>query len=105
MTTCTLHRIDPARRMARFYAMRVERDLFGSIVLMKEWAVSAGGGAWSASCTRQKHSLRQPCSTKPNGNGGVVISPQSSQRPENRPHGRGGIFRAYPTKITAPLPW
>ena len=34
---CTLHRIDPARRMARFYAMRVERDLFGAVVLVKEW--------------------------------------------------------------------
>ena len=37
MTTCTLHRIDPARRMARFYAMHVERDLFGIVVLVKAW--------------------------------------------------------------------
>ena len=36
-TACTLHRIDPARHMARFYAMHVELDLFGSIVLVKEW--------------------------------------------------------------------
>ena len=36
-TACTLHRIDPAHHMARFYAMHVELDLFGSIVLVKEW--------------------------------------------------------------------
>jgi predicted DNA-binding WGR domain protein len=33
----TLYRIDPARRMARFYTLDVQRDLFGSIVLVKEW--------------------------------------------------------------------
>jgi predicted DNA-binding WGR domain protein len=33
----TLHRIDPARHMARFYAMHVERDLFGCIILTKQW--------------------------------------------------------------------
>jgi predicted DNA-binding WGR domain protein len=37
MTTCTLHRIDPNRRMARFYAMAIQRDLFGCIVLTKQW--------------------------------------------------------------------
>jgi predicted DNA-binding WGR domain protein len=36
-TALTLHRIDPARRMARFYAMDVQRDLFGCVVLVKEW--------------------------------------------------------------------
>ena len=37
MTACTLHRIDPARRMARFYALDVQRDLFGIVVLVKAW--------------------------------------------------------------------
>jgi predicted DNA-binding WGR domain protein len=37
ISALTLHRIDPAKRMARFYAMDVQRDLFGSIVLVKEW--------------------------------------------------------------------
>jgi predicted DNA-binding WGR domain protein len=36
-TACTLHRIDPARHMARFYAMDVQPDLFGCIVLTKQW--------------------------------------------------------------------
>jgi predicted DNA-binding WGR domain protein len=33
----TLRRIDPARNMARFYAMDVQRDLFGAILLMRQW--------------------------------------------------------------------
>jgi hypothetical protein len=31
----TLRRIDPAKNMARFYAMDVQPDLFGAIMLMK----------------------------------------------------------------------
>jgi predicted DNA-binding WGR domain protein len=37
MITCTLRRIDPARHMARFYAMDVQPDLFGCIILAKQW--------------------------------------------------------------------
>jgi len=33
----TLHRIDAGRNMARFYHMAVERDLFGRVVLMRQW--------------------------------------------------------------------
>ncbi len=32
-----LRRIGPARNMARFYALAVERDLFGRVVLVREW--------------------------------------------------------------------
>ena len=32
-----LHRIDPDRRMARFYALLIERDLFGTIRLVRNW--------------------------------------------------------------------
>ena len=32
-----LQRIDPARNMARFYSMEVERDLFGRVVLVRRW--------------------------------------------------------------------
>ncbi len=32
-----LHRIDPACRMARFYALRIEGDLFGHVVLVRAW--------------------------------------------------------------------
>jgi predicted DNA-binding WGR domain protein len=32
-----LRRIDPARNMARFYSLEVERDLFGRVVLVRRW--------------------------------------------------------------------
>jgi predicted DNA-binding WGR domain protein len=37
LLACTLRRIDPARHMARFYAMDVQPDLFGCIILTKQW--------------------------------------------------------------------
>ena len=40
----TLRRIDPARNMARFYALDVQRDLFGAIMLMKQWGRIGTGG-------------------------------------------------------------
>ena len=33
----TLRRIEPAKNMARFYALEVERDLFGQHVLVRRW--------------------------------------------------------------------
>ena len=33
----TLRRIDAAKNMARFYALEVERDLFGRVVLVRRW--------------------------------------------------------------------
>jgi predicted DNA-binding WGR domain protein len=32
-----LHRIDPARNMARFYKLSVGRSLFGDIAVVREW--------------------------------------------------------------------
>ena len=32
-----LRRIDPELRMARFYSLMVERDLFGTITLVRAW--------------------------------------------------------------------
>jgi predicted DNA-binding WGR domain protein len=32
-----LHRIDPDQRVARFYALMIERDLFGTIRLVRNW--------------------------------------------------------------------
>ena len=32
-----LHRIDPGQGMARFYSLMIERDLFGWIVLVRNW--------------------------------------------------------------------
>ncbi len=35
--TVYLRRIDPGRHMARFYALTVDRDLFGQVLLVREW--------------------------------------------------------------------
>jgi predicted DNA-binding WGR domain protein len=32
-----LHRRDPERHVARFYSLMIERDLFGRIVLVRNW--------------------------------------------------------------------
>jgi predicted DNA-binding WGR domain protein len=32
-----LHRIDPEQGMRRFYALMIERDLFGTIRLVRNW--------------------------------------------------------------------
>jgi predicted DNA-binding WGR domain protein len=39
-----LERIDPARRMARFYALRVEPSLLGGWVLVREWGRIGAAG-------------------------------------------------------------
>ncbi len=35
--TLVLRRVDPKRGMARFYALMIERDLFGTIRLVRNW--------------------------------------------------------------------
>jgi predicted DNA-binding WGR domain protein len=37
MSAVTLRRIEPARNMARFYAMDVQPELFGMWCFMREW--------------------------------------------------------------------
>jgi predicted DNA-binding WGR domain protein len=32
-----LHRVDPDLRMARFYSLLIERDLFGTVRLVRNW--------------------------------------------------------------------
>ena len=44
MTAVTLHRIDPAKNMARFYVLDVQPDLFGCILLVKAWGRIGGRG-------------------------------------------------------------
>lgn len=40
----TLRRIDPAKDMARFYSLEVERDLFGRVVLVRRWGRIGSAG-------------------------------------------------------------
>jgi predicted DNA-binding WGR domain protein len=44
MTAVILYRIDPAKRMHRYYRMDVQPDLFGEWCLMREWGRIGGGG-------------------------------------------------------------
>jgi len=37
MNAVHLRRIDPARNMSRFYRLDVQPDLFGRVLLVKEW--------------------------------------------------------------------
>jgi predicted DNA-binding WGR domain protein len=37
MTAVHLRRVDPARNMHRFYRLDVQPDLFGGVLLVKEW--------------------------------------------------------------------
>jgi hypothetical protein len=54
MTTITLTRIDHARRMARFYVLDVQPDLFGQWCFIREWAASDGRASYATSPTRPK---------------------------------------------------
>ena len=44
MSAVTLHRIDAARRMSRFYRLDVQPDLFGQWCFMREWGRIGRGG-------------------------------------------------------------
>jgi predicted DNA-binding WGR domain protein len=37
MNSVDLRRVDPSRNMRRFYRLDVQPDLFGGVLLMKEW--------------------------------------------------------------------
>ena len=44
MTAVELRRIDPPRNMRRFYRLDVQPDLFGGVLLMKEWGRIGSAG-------------------------------------------------------------
>jgi predicted DNA-binding WGR domain protein len=37
MNAVNLRRVDPARNMSRFYRLDMQPDLFGGVLLVKEW--------------------------------------------------------------------
>jgi predicted DNA-binding WGR domain protein len=39
-----LHRIDPEQRVARFYSLMIERDLFGTTRLVRNWGCIGTNG-------------------------------------------------------------
>ena len=42
--TLVLRRIEPEQNVARFYALMIERDLFGQTVLVRHWGRIGGRG-------------------------------------------------------------
>jgi predicted DNA-binding WGR domain protein len=42
--TLVLRRLEPGRNVARFYALMIERDLFGRTVLVRHWGRIGGRG-------------------------------------------------------------
>jgi len=42
--TLVLRRLEPAQNVARFYALMIERDLFGRTVLVRHWGRIGGRG-------------------------------------------------------------
>jgi predicted DNA-binding WGR domain protein len=39
-----LHRIDPEQRIRRFYSLMIERDLFGTVRLVRNWGRIGSNG-------------------------------------------------------------
>jgi predicted DNA-binding WGR domain protein len=44
MSCQLLHRIDPGRNMARFYAVETSFDLFGHTIVERRWGLIGGQG-------------------------------------------------------------
>jgi predicted DNA-binding WGR domain protein len=54
MNAVHLRRVDPARNMSRFYRLDVQPDLFGGILLMKEWGrIGARGRMVAERCDNE----------------------------------------------------
>ena len=49
-----LHRVDPARNMARFYRMSSTPSLFGDICLVREWYGLAGRAVSASIYTKSR---------------------------------------------------
>jgi hypothetical protein len=64
-----LHRIDPEQGIRRFYSLMIERDLFGTIRLVRNWAASARTGRswWRCSPARSRPVRRWRRSLKRSG--------------------------------------
>jgi predicted DNA-binding WGR domain protein len=65
-----LHRRDPERNMARFYAVSIERSLFGDFMLVRQWGRIGSRGRmqseWFASAAEAAGSGNRLLQTKRN---------------------------------------
>ncbi len=66
MCALTLHRIDAARNMARFYRLDIQPNLFGGVSLMKEWGRIGSRGRITYPSIMSPRPLPPPlCNDKP----------------------------------------
>ncbi len=56
-----LRRVDPEENIARFYALMIERDLFGRVVLVRRWGrIGTHGRERTETPRRRRRTLWQP---------------------------------------------
>jgi hypothetical protein len=79
MTALHLRRVDPARNMHRFYCLDVQPDLFGGVLLVKEWGASARADAWWPSVMTPRPLPLPPCSVRPSARDGEGTPTNSRQ--------------------------
>jgi hypothetical protein len=69
-----LRRIDPAKNMHRFYRLDVQPDLFGGVLLMKEWGRIGAHGRMVASRTPPCAIGRPRRALEETGRGGALLA-------------------------------
>jgi predicted DNA-binding WGR domain protein len=82
MTALHLRRVDPARNMCRFYRLDVQPDLFGRVLLMKQWGrVGTQGRMQAESYESEELALaalqRQADRKRRRGYGDILFAPDS----------------------------
>jgi hypothetical protein len=90
MKTMHLRRIDPPRNRSRFDRLDMQPDLFGGVLLVKEWGRIGARGRMVASLTTTKLLPSSPCSDRPSVSGGVDTLCKGQQRCAESPCRRHG---------------
>jgi predicted DNA-binding WGR domain protein len=89
MTAVHLGRVDPARNMRRFYRLDMQPDLFGGVLLVKEWGRI---GARAHGCRVVRHG--SPCRRRLAASGRAKEAARISRE----------MTKPNPTKLTLPTP-
>jgi WGR domain len=70
MNALHLRRTDPARNMCRFYRLDIQPDLFGRVLLTKQWGRVGTQGRMMIESYDRKNLPPSPCSGRPSARGG-----------------------------------
>jgi len=88
MKAVTLHRIDAAQNMHRFYRIDIERDLFGGVLLTKTWGrIGARGRVMAVHYDGEAHALDalQKQAARKRRRGYAAFIPSAEPAPSRRP--------------------